>query len=69
MNRVREYGEGSNVELWRLANGRVAIRAYNECGSNYTEIDLIDLVQWLEANDSGLRHEDLLPADPVAGPS
>ena len=64
MKGVREYVEAASVELWRLANGRVAIRAYNECGSSHTEIDFVDLLQWLETNEAGFREEDLLPLDP-----
>jgi hypothetical protein len=64
MKGVREHGEAAEVELWRLANGRIAIRAYNECGSSSTEIDFIDILQWLETNRARLREGDLLPADP-----
>ena len=47
---VREYGEGLfPVELWRTGPlGRLIIRAYNECGNNYTDVDLLDILKWLE---------------------
>jgi hypothetical protein len=38
---VREYVEGNAVELRLAANGRRMLRAYNECGNNYVEIDLV----------------------------
>jgi hypothetical protein len=41
---VREYVEGATVELWRHPkNGRLVVRAWNECGNNYTDVDLFDL--------------------------
>lgn len=46
---VKEYAEGLDVELVRspLTDGRLAIRALNECGNNETIVDLWDLVDWL----------------------
>jgi hypothetical protein len=36
------------VELWRSDRvGRLVIRAFNEGGNNFTDIDLLDLIQWL----------------------
>ena len=47
---VREYGGGEPVELWRNdETGRLVIRAYNEGGYNCTDVDLLDLVDWLQA--------------------
>jgi len=47
---VREYVEGSPVELVRdQENGRLVIRAYNEGGNNFTEIDLYDLLAYLRS--------------------
>lgn len=58
---VREYAEGYGVELvetngyyqengeYRDA-GRLAVRAFNEAGHNFTEVDLLDLIAWLKAN-------------------
>jgi hypothetical protein len=43
---VREHSEGSAVELWLNRSGRVVVRAFNECGNNYTEVDLFDLLSW-----------------------
>jgi hypothetical protein len=45
---VREHSEGSPVELWLNRSGRVVVRAFNECGNNYTEVDLFDLLSWAE---------------------
>ena len=50
---IREYEDGLPVEIWRL-NGRLVIRAYNECGCRFTDVDLIDLVNWL-SSDHGKR--------------
>lgn len=44
---VREYCEEMAVELWRLENGRLVVRAYNEAGHSGTEVDLLDLIEWL----------------------
>lgn len=46
LDAVREYSEKDAVELWLHENGRVVIKAYNECHNNCTEIDLVDLLQW-----------------------
>lgn len=38
------------VQLWRHdETGRLVIRAYNEAGYNGTEVDLLDLVDWLKS--------------------
>ncbi len=48
MDGVREYGEGEPVELVRSTrNGRLVIRAYNEGRNATTQIDFLDLVEWL----------------------
>ena len=48
MEGVREYVEGSTVELIRRQqNGRLVIRAYNEGGNSHTDIDFLDLAEWL----------------------
>jgi hypothetical protein len=50
MEGVREHGEGFPVELRRdPRSGRLLIRAFNECGNNYTDVDLGDLVGWLQS--------------------
>jgi hypothetical protein len=46
---VREYGEGDVVQLWQRASGRLVIVATNEAGICGTEVDLYDLVDWLQA--------------------
>lgn len=43
---VREHTEGVPVELWVNSLGRIVIRAYNECGNNITDVDLMDLLDW-----------------------
>jgi hypothetical protein len=49
MTGVREYVEGNTVELVRNQdNGRLIVRAYNEGGLNFTEIDLFDLLSYLQ---------------------
>lgn len=48
MDGVREYMDGETVELGRSEiSGRLVVRAYNECGNNFTEVDLFDVVAWL----------------------
>lgn len=47
---VREINEGSPVEIWLGSSGRAVVRAYNECGNNYTEVDLLDLLDWSRGN-------------------
>jgi hypothetical protein len=55
---VTEYGEEMPVVLCRtsgmfLSNkgkGRLVIKAMNEGGCNCTEVDLIELIQWLKIN-------------------
>jgi hypothetical protein len=44
LDAVRERTDGDPVELWLTGEGRVVIRAYNECGNAYTEVDLFDLL-------------------------
>ena len=61
---VREYSEGMNVELaitrgmldvdkpekdW-LGKERIVIKAFNEGGYNRTEVDLMDIILWLQKN-------------------
>jgi hypothetical protein len=68
MEGVREYGEGYPVELsmitpekdvclpFEIEEGdRLVLRAFNEGHCNCTEIDLLDLIQWLKG-----YHPDLL---------
>lgn len=48
--RVREHGEGFPVELRRhTESGRLVVRAFNECGNNYTDVDFADLISWFRA--------------------
>lgn len=51
MDGVREYAEGYPVELRRDdRNGRLVVRALNEGGYNLTDVDLLDLLQWVKAH-------------------
>jgi hypothetical protein len=49
LNNVREHTQRDPVELW-LSRGRLVVRAYNECGNNSTDIDLIDLLDWTRSS-------------------
>ena len=55
MTGVREYAEEYPVEVWMDENGRLVVRAYNEGKHNVTEIDLLDLRNWLAANPDVAR--------------
>jgi hypothetical protein len=44
---VREYCEGEPVELWFSERGRIVIRAYNEARFQGTDVDLLDLIEWI----------------------
>jgi hypothetical protein len=47
---VREYGESDPVELWRNdENGRLVIRVRNEGGYSFTDVDLWDIIKWIQA--------------------
>ena len=49
MENVRGGERDFPVELWRDDDtGRLVITAYNEAGFNCVEIDLWDLVDWLQ---------------------
>jgi len=47
MDGVREHIEREPVELWLNSGGRTVVRAYNEGGNNFTEVDLVDIIEWL----------------------
>lgn len=55
---VREYVEGAPVELRISPHGRQVLRAYNECGNNYTEVDLEDLLKWIQKGGAQLGTDD-----------
>ena len=55
---VREYCEGGSVELWLNSDGRAVVKAYNECGNNYTAIDLRDLLDWVSGNVDPLTERE-----------
>lgn len=47
------------VELWRTEHsGRLVIRAYNEAGYSYTEVDLWDLIGWLSTGPKQGHSDD-----------
>ena len=49
MNGVRSYGNGDDpIELWLNDSGRLVVVAYNEAGYCGTEVDLYDLIEWLQ---------------------
>lgn len=64
MDGVTEYAEGMSVELMqttgiyktgipveqRAGYGRWVVKAKNEAGYNYTQVDILELVSWLKAN-------------------
>ncbi len=47
---VVERGEGINAELWANGEGRLYLRAYNECGHNYTDVELGPLMRALRGD-------------------
>lgn len=47
MDGVREYGERYPVEIWRDVCGRTVIRAFNEGGNGFVDLDLWDIIDWL----------------------
>ena len=48
---VRDYAENEPVLLCRHhENGRIVIHASNEGGSNGTNVDLMDLLDWIKKN-------------------
>jgi hypothetical protein len=56
---IREYGEGKVVEIIEHdgyyynrpeTKGRLVIIALNEGGHNSTEVDLLDVIEWVKKN-------------------
>ena len=47
---IREYSEKRSVAITKHDNGRWIIKAWNECGDNYTEVDLQDVIDWAKVN-------------------
>lgn len=55
---VREYTDGDLVELRRnLKTGRSMITASNEGGNNITQVDLLDLFDWMRYGPPDRRTE------------
>ena len=52
MHGVREYNEEYDVSLkvGSYSEGRLVICALNEATYNATEVDLLDLIEWLKEN-------------------
>lgn len=51
---VREYVDGEALKLVpRQPDRRVVLRAFNEGGNSYTDVDLFDLIEWLEHGPVG----------------
>jgi hypothetical protein len=48
--KVREYNEKMPVKIYLNKNKRPVIVAYNECGYNRTQVDLIDVIEWVKEN-------------------
>ena len=46
---IREYAEGMTVKI-REENERLVVRAYNEGGYNLTDVDLLDILDWVKEN-------------------
>jgi hypothetical protein len=54
MDGVREYGDSEPVELWLEENcKRPVIRALNEACFASTEVDLLDVLTWVEKRFPG----------------
>lgn len=47
---IREYHEGLPVVIIPTTSDRWVITAMNECGNNWVDIDLIDVVDWVKHN-------------------
>ena len=62
---VREHAEGDPVELWWYgAAQRFVIRCRNECGNNYTLLDLHDLIEWITIKADPQLMLDIMPKAP-----
>lgn len=49
MGCVREHSENMKVFISNV-NDREVIEAYNEGGYNFTQVDLLDVVDWVKRN-------------------
>ena len=48
---IREYSEEMRVEiLFSEEHKRWIVKALNEGGYNWTQVDLIDLIEWIKIN-------------------
>jgi hypothetical protein len=64
---VREYCEEMQVELRMRSNDRLVIRCYNECGNNITEMDLMDLLEYLKKQGAVHVVDTVLPSEAWIG--
>ena len=62
---VREYSEHDQVELWLNETRRVVVRCHNECGNNYTELDLFDLLGWVRSGGLQEQVNEEIPIEPI----
>ena len=46
---VRQYGDDGPPELWLNEDGRMVVVAFNEGGHCATQLDLYDLVEWVQS--------------------
>ena len=72
MDGVTEYAEGYGVRLVETTGtyvgigqrhegaGRLIVRALNEAGYNCTEIDLLQLLEWVKANRPDLMAQRVM---------
>ena len=58
---IREYAEEMPVRISVSAeSGRLVIEADNEAGHNGTEVDLVDVLDWVRANRPDLLHSPVI---------
>jgi hypothetical protein len=51
MKGVTEYCEGMDVCLIEISGQtRLAVKAYNEAGFNSTQVDVLELIDWLKTH-------------------
>jgi len=53
---IREYAEEEEVIVTEHGD-RLVVKSYNEGGYNCTEVDLLDIIDWVKANMPELLKE------------